>query len=123
MKAVVVAGAAAVALLGSACSPTPVPAPSPSTHSASPLLTTTPECAGLAAEAPSRYSQYREQVLDAIRTGVPAPELDSAYRRIPTDQPWSQAFTALSTASACTLDGLSRAWGVDVQGWLYSKEK
>ncbi|SLI42477.1 hypothetical protein [Mycobacteroides abscessus] len=122
MKAIVVAGVA-VALLGAACSATPVtaPSPSPSTHSASPLLTTTTECAGLAAEAPSRYSPYREQVLAAIHTGVPA--RDSSYRRIPTDQPWSQAFTALSTASACALEGLSQSWGVDVQAWLYSKEK
>lgn len=121
MKAIVVAGVAALALLGAACSATPVTAPS--THSASPLLTTTPDCARHAEEAPSRYSPYREQVLAAIHTGVPAPERDSTYRRIPTDQPWSQAFTALSTVDTCTLDGLSRAWGVDVQAWLYSKEK
>ncbi|BBZ83260.1 hypothetical protein [Mycobacteroides abscessus] len=123
MKLQLAVGITALALLGAACSATPATAPSPSTHSASPLLTTTPECAGLAAEAPSRYSQYREQMLDAIRTGVPAPEPDSAYRHIPTDQPWSQTFTALSTVDTCALDGLSRAWGVDVQGWLYSKEK
>lgn len=123
MKSRVIAGASVLAVLGAACSATPATAPSPSTHSASPLLTTTAECAGLAAEAPSRYSPYREQVLAAIRTGVPAPERDSAYRRIPTDQPWSQAFTALSTVDTCTLDGLSRAWGVNVQAWLYTKEK
>lgn len=123
MRSLVAVGAAAVALLGSACSAQPVTAPSLSTHSASPLLTVAPECAGLAAEAPSRYDQYREQVLAAIHTGVPAPERDSTYRHIPTDQPWSQAFTALSTVDTCTLDGLSRAWGVNVQAWLYSKEK
>ncbi|MDO3167179.1 hypothetical protein P5V90_09455 [Mycobacteroides abscessus subsp. abscessus] len=125
MRSLVIAGASVLALLGAACSATSVtaPSPSPSTHSASPLLTAVPECAGLAAEAPTRYAQYREQVLAAIRAGVPAPERDSSYRRIPTDQPWSQAFTALSTASACTLDGLSQSWGVNVQAWLYSKEK
>ncbi|SHP92639.1 hypothetical protein [Mycobacteroides abscessus] len=123
MKAIVAAGVAALAVLGAACSATPATAPSPSTHSASPLLTAAPECAGLAAEAPTRYAQYREQVLAAIHTGVPAPDRDSSYRRIPTDQPWSQAFTALSTVDTCTLDGLSRAWGVNVQAWLYTKEK
>lgn len=126
MKLQLAVGITALALLGSACSgqsEQAAPSPSPSTHSASPLLTTTPDCARHAEEAPSRYSPYREQVLAAIHMGVPAPERDSSYRRIPTDQPWSQAFTALSTVDTCTLDGLSQSWGVDVQAWLYSKEK
>ncbi|WP_232785497.1 hypothetical protein [Mycobacteroides chelonae] len=122
MKSRVVVGAAALALLGAACSAQPVPAPSPSTHSASPLLTTTTECAGLAAEAPTRYSPYREQVLAAIREGVPAHVPGAAYRRIPTDQPWSRAFMALSTENVCVVDALSTAWGVDVRGWIYTKE-
>ncbi|RIS55409.1 hypothetical protein D2E43_14110 [Mycobacteroides abscessus] len=61
-------------------------------------------------------------MLSAIREGVPAHVPGAAYRRIPTDQPWSRAFMALSTENVCVVDALSTAWGVDVRGWIYTKE-
>ncbi|RIS84253.1 hypothetical protein D2E44_12290 [Mycobacteroides abscessus] len=60
-------------------------------------------------------------MLAAIRAGVPAHVPGASYRRIPTDQPWSRAFMALSTENVCVVDALSRNWGVDINGWLYTK--
>lgn len=132
MKLHVAAGITALALLGSACSAQheqPAPSPTPSSHSASPGLSpeehvrsVPDDCAAQAATAPERYADMKEVVLSAIREGVPAHVPGAAYRRIPTDQPWSRAFMALSTESTCTVDALSNAWGVDINGWLYTKE-
>lgn len=100
MKLQLAAGITAVALLGAACSAQhEPPAPSPSSHSASPGLapehvrSVPDDCSTEAAKAPGKYEKYREEVLSAIRAGTPA------------------------------VDGLSKAWGVDVRGWLYPKGK
>lgn len=125
MKLQLAVGITALALLGSACSAQteqPAPSPSPRSHSASPGLTAKPAADDCAAQAVQEYAQYKETVLAAIREGVPAHVPGAAYRRIPTDQPWSQAFMALSTENVCVVDALSAAWGVDVRGWIYSKE-
>lgn len=129
MKLQLAVGITAVALLGAACSATPATAPSPSeVHSASPGLapehvrSVPDDCADQAAKAPTRYADMKDVVLSAIRAGVPAHVPGAAYRRIPTDQPWSRAFMALSTENVCVVDALSAAWGVDVRGWIYTKE-
>lgn len=132
MKAIVVAGVAALALLGAACSATPVtPVTAPSSsevHSASPGLapehvrSVPDDCADQAATAATRYADMKDVVLAAIREGVPTHVPGAAYRRIPTDQPWSHAFMTLSTENVCVVDALSAAWGVDVRGWIYTKE-
>lgn len=125
MKAIVVAGVAALALLGAACSATPVTAPSSSeVHSASPGLapehvrSVPDDCATEAAEAPGKYEKYREEVLSAIRAGTPAVDAPpgASYGRAT-----SKAATVMSILGDCSLDGLSKAWGVDVRGWLYPK--
>ncbi|MBE5506453.1 hypothetical protein BKG74_18315 [Mycobacteroides chelonae] len=147
MKPLVATTITVLALLGSACSTQgadPAPTGSTSSHVDGGLTRvppkgavvergdwSTPEkreksegnCSARAAQAPAKYAQYKGVVLDAIRAGVPAPETNSAYRSIPTDQPWSSAFVALLNEDTCTVDGLSTAWGVNVQAWLYSKEK
>ncbi|MFV8308792.1 hypothetical protein [Mycobacteroides chelonae] len=131
MKSLVITGITALALLGSACSAQTeqaAPSPSPSSHSASPGLSpeehvrsVPDDCAEQAAKAPEQYADMKDVVLSAIREGVPAHTPGASYRRIPTDQPWSQAFMALSTESTCTVDALSTAWGADINGWLYTK--
>lgn len=132
MKLHVAAGITALALLGSACSaqseqPAPSTSPSVSSHSASPGLapehvrSVPDDCADQAAKAPERYADMKDVVLAAIREGVPAHTPGASYRRIPTDQPWSQAFMALSTENVCVVDALSTAWGADINGWLYTK--
>ncbi|QSN22139.1 hypothetical protein I3U41_05885 [Mycobacteroides abscessus subsp. abscessus] len=115
MKLQLAVGITAVALLGSACSgQSEHAAPSPSSHSASPGLapehvrSVPDDCADQAAKASTRYADMKDVVL-------------AAYRRIPTDQPWSRAFMALSTENVCVVDALSTAWGVDVRGWIYTK--
>lgn len=129
MKLQLAAGITAVALLGAACSAQhEPPAPSPSSHSASPGLapehvrSVPDDCAAQAATAPGKYADMKDVVLAAIREGVPAHVPGAAYRRIPTGQPWSRAFMALSTENVCVVDALSAAWGVDVRGWIYTKE-
>ncbi|WP_235660165.1 hypothetical protein [Mycobacteroides abscessus] len=132
MKSLVITGITALALLGSACSAQterPAPSPTPSSHSASPGLapeehvrSVPDDCADQAATAPGKYADMKDVVLSAIREGVPAHVPGAAYRRIPTDQPWSRAFMALSTENVCVVDALSTAWGVDVRGWIYTKE-
>lgn len=130
MKSLVITGITTIALLGSACSAQheqAAPSPTPSSHSASPGLapehvrSVPDDCSAQAAKAPGKYADMKDVVLTAIREGVPAHVPGAAYRRIPTDQPWSQAFMALSTESTCTVDALSQDWGVDINGWLYTK--
>ncbi|SHZ38569.1 Uncharacterised protein [Mycobacteroides abscessus subsp. abscessus] len=130
MKLQLAVGITALALLGSACSAQhdqAAPSPSPRSHSASPGLapehvrSVPDDCADQAAKAPERYADMKDVVLAAIREGVPAHTPGASYRRIPTDQPWSQAFMALSTENVCVVDALSAAWGVDINGWLYTK--
>lgn len=132
MKLQLAVGITALALLGAACSAQhepPAQSPSPSSHSASPGLaprehtrSVPDDCAAQAATAPGKYADMKDVVLAAIREGVPAHVPGAAYRRIPTDQPWSRAFMALSTENVCVVDALSAAWGVDVRGWIYTKE-
>lgn len=128
MRSLVIAGASVLALLGAACSATSVTAPSPSpspseVHSASPGLapqdhtrSVPDDCATEAAKAPGKYEKYREEVLSAIRAGTPAVEAPpgASYGRAT-----SKAATVMSILGDCSLDGLSRAWGVDVRAWLY----
>lgn len=127
MKSVVVVGAAALALLGSACSAQTeqaAPSPTPSSHSASPGLSSEhvrsvpDDCSTEAAKAPGKYEKYREEVLSAIRAGVPAVDAPpgASYGRAT-----SKAATVMSILGDCSLDGLSNAWGVDVRAWLYPK--
>lgn len=130
MKLQLAVGITAVALLGSACSAqpaTPVTAPSLSeVHSASPGLapehvrSVPDDCAAQAATAPGKYEKYREEVLSAIRAGTPAVDAPpgASYGRAT-----SKAATVMSILGDCSLDGLSKAWGVDVRGWLYPKGK
>lgn len=128
MKSLVIAGASVLAVLAAACSAQPVPASSPSeVHSASPGLapqdhvrSVPDDCATEAAKAPGKYEKYREEVLSAIRAGTPAVDAPpgASYGRAT-----SKAATAMSILSDCSLDGLSKAWGVDVRGWLYPKGK
>lgn len=128
MKSVVIAGAAALALLGSACSgqtERPAPSPTPSSHSASPGLSpeehvrsVPDDCSTEAAKAPGKYEKYREEVLSAIRAGTPAVDAPpgASYGRAT-----SKAASVMSILGDCSLDGLSNAWGVDVRAWLYPK--
>lgn len=128
MKSVVIAGVAALTLLGSACSAQyeqPAPSPSPSSHSASPGLapqehvrSVPDDCSTEAAKAPGKYEKYREEVLSAIRSGTPAVDAPpgASYGRAT-----SKAASVMSILGDCSLDGLSQAWGVDVRAWLYPK--
>lgn len=129
MKLHVAAGITALALLGSACSAQhdqAAPSQTPSSHSASPGLSpeehtrsVPDDCAAQAVTAPGKYEKYREEVLSAIRAGVPAVDAPpgASYGRAT-----SKAATVMSILDDCSLDGLSQAWGVDVRAWLYPKK-
>lgn len=127
MKLQLAVGITALALLGAACSAQhepPAQSPSPSSHSASPGLapehvrSVPDDCSTEAAKAPGKYERYREEVLSAIRAGTPAVDAPpgASYGRAT-----SKAATVMSILGDCSLDGLSKAWGVDVRGWLYPK--
>lgn len=67
-------------------------------------------CEHLAAAAPAKYESVRVPVELAVRAGVPA------ITRI-GDQQVLAAGELLGDAEQCEIDGLSRAWGLDLRAW------
>lgn len=67
-------------------------------------------CERVAAAAPSKFASVRVPVELAVRGGVPA------ITRIGGQQVLA-AGELLADADACEIDGLSRAWGLDLRAW------
>lgn len=67
-------------------------------------------CERVAAAAPEKYEHVRVPVELAVRSGVPA------IVRV-GDQQVLAAGELLSDAEPCEIDGLSRAWGLDLRRW------
>lgn len=67
-------------------------------------------CARVAAAAPEKYENVRVPVELAVRAGVPA------IVRM-GDQQVLAAGELLGDAEPCEIDGLSRAWGLDLRSW------
>lgn len=67
-------------------------------------------CARAADNAPVKYAGVRVPVELAVRTGVPA------IVRV-GDQQFLAAGELLYGADDCEIDGLSRAWGLDLRAW------
>ncbi|MBN7561423.1 hypothetical protein [Mycobacteroides abscessus] len=67
-------------------------------------------CARAAAAAPAKYESVRVPVELAVRAGVPA------IVRM-GDQQVLAAGELLGNAEACEIDGLARAWHLDLRAW------
>ncbi|SKU64770.1 Uncharacterised protein [Mycobacteroides abscessus subsp. massiliense] len=67
-------------------------------------------CARAAAAAPEKYKNVRVPLEVAVRSGVPA------IVRV-GDQQFLGAGELLGDADNCEIDGLSRAWGLDLRAW------
>lgn len=67
-------------------------------------------CERVAAAAPSKFASVRVPVELAVRGGVPA------ITRIGGQQVLA-AGELLADAEPCEIDGLSRAWGLDLRRW------
>lgn len=67
-------------------------------------------CAKVAAAAPAKYESVRLPVELAVRSGVPA------IVRV-GDQQFLAAGELLADAEPCEIDGLARAWHLDLRGW------
>lgn len=67
-------------------------------------------CERVAAAAPAKYAHVRVPVELAVRSGVPA------IVRV-GDQQFLAAGELLYGADDCEIDGLSRAWGLDLRRW------
>lgn len=67
-------------------------------------------CARVAVAAPEKYKNVRVPVEVAVRSGVPA------IVRV-GDQQFLAAGELLGDAEPCEIDGLSRAWHLDLRAW------
>lgn len=67
-------------------------------------------CERVAVAAPAKYESVRVPVELAVRAGVPA------IVRIDGQQ-FLAAGELLAGAEPCEIDGLSRAWGLDLRSW------
>lgn len=67
-------------------------------------------CARVAAAAPTKYASVRVPVELAVRSGVPA------IVRV-GDQQFLAAGELLGDAEPCEIDGLARAWKLDLRAW------
>lgn len=67
-------------------------------------------CERVAAAAPEKYKDVRVPVELSVRAGVPS------IVRI-GDQQVLAAGELLGDAEQCEIDGLSRAWGLDLRAW------
>ncbi|WP_100467617.1 hypothetical protein [Mycobacteroides abscessus] len=67
-------------------------------------------CANVAAAAPAKYASVRVPVELAVKAGVPA------IVRV-GDQQILAAGELLADADACEIDGLSKAWNLDLRAW------
>lgn len=67
-------------------------------------------CERVAVAAPAKYESVRVPVELSVRAGVPA------ITRIGGQQILA-AGELLADADACEIDGLSRAWGIDLRTW------
>lgn len=67
-------------------------------------------CARVAAAAPAKYESVRVPIELAVKAGVPA------IVRIDGQQ-FLAAGELLGDADTCEIDGLSRAWGLDLRAW------
>lgn len=67
-------------------------------------------CAKVAAAAPAKYESVRVPVELSVRAGVP-----STVRV--GDQQILAAGELLGDAEPCEIDGLTKAWGLDLRAW------
>lgn len=67
-------------------------------------------CARVASAAPEKFASVRVPLELAVKGGVPA------IVRV-GDQQFLAAGELLGDADACEIDGLSRAWGLDLRAW------
>lgn len=67
-------------------------------------------CERVAAAAPAKYESVHVPLELVVRSGVPA------IVRV-GDQQVLAAGELLADADACEIDGLSRAWGLDLRAW------
>ncbi|CPR84217.1 Uncharacterised protein [Mycobacteroides abscessus subsp. abscessus] len=67
-------------------------------------------CARVAAAAPARFAHVRVPIELSVRAGVPS------IVRIDGQQ-FLAAGELLGDAEQCEIDGLSRAWGLDLRSW------
>ncbi|OHU35727.1 hypothetical protein BKG80_23535 [Mycobacteroides chelonae] len=67
-------------------------------------------CARVAAAAPAKYESVRVPVELAVRAGVPAiVQVDGSN--------YLAAGELLADADSCEIDGLARAWHLDLRAW------
>ncbi|BBZ83258.1 hypothetical protein [Mycobacteroides abscessus] len=67
-------------------------------------------CARAAAAAPAKYAHVRVPVELAVRTGVPAIVRLDGHQVLAAGE-------LLADADDCEIEGLSRAWGLDLRAW------
>ncbi|ORA55854.1 MULTISPECIES: hypothetical protein [Mycobacteroides] len=67
-------------------------------------------CARAAAAAPEKYKNVRVPLELAVRSGIPA------IVRV-GDEQLLAAGELLADAEPCEIDGLSKAWHLDLRGW------
>ncbi|RIT59369.1 hypothetical protein D2E95_09260 [Mycobacteroides abscessus] len=67
-------------------------------------------CERVAAAAPAKFAHVRVPIELSVRAGVPA------VVRIDGQQ-FLAAGELLGDADTCEIDGLSRAWGLDLRSW------
>lgn len=67
-------------------------------------------CERVAAAAPAKYESVRVPLEVAVRGGVPAIVRLDGHQVLAAGE-------LLSDADACEIDGLSRAWNLDLRAW------
>lgn len=67
-------------------------------------------CERVAAAAPAKYASVRVPVELAVRAGVPAIVRLDGHQVLAAGE-------LLGDADTCEIDGLSRAWGLDLRAW------
>lgn len=67
-------------------------------------------CERVAAAAPVKYESVRVPVELAVRAGVPSIVRLDGHQVLAAGE-------LLADADACEIDGLSRAWGLDLRSW------
>lgn len=67
-------------------------------------------CERVAAAAPAKFASVRVPVELAVRSGVPAITRIGGHQVLAAGE-------LLADADACEIDGLSRAWGLDLRAW------
>lgn len=67
-------------------------------------------CARVAAAAPAKFASVRVPLELAVRTGVPAIVRLDGHQVLAAGE-------LLGDAEPCEIDGLARAWGLDLRRW------